>query len=187
MPEEMDLNIDGNDIINEPLKRSPEFMERYRQWLYSIEKDDLIRELKSYYDSALLAPDLSGSNCFIYNSSQSSGFYFPWSVDYPAETFAFVFDYFKDKILVQDYQLYFSNRQYSSQGDRVEVIEKHYLKPTSREKSKIPFEQKFGNIQIEQIIYNNRPALIKLMANVYAGRNYKNPLPFSDLTDILFN
>lgn len=182
----MDQNINENDIINEPLKRSPEFMERYRQWLYSIEKDELIQELKSYYNSALNAPNVPDTNCFVYRSAQSNGFYFPWSLDYPLETSSYVFDYFKDKILEQDYQLYFSNRQYSSEDDRVEVIEKHYLKPSGRESSMVPFEQKFGNIQIEQIIYNNRPALIKLMANVYAGRNYKQPLPFSDLTDILF-
>jgi hypothetical protein len=45
----------------------------------------------------------------------------------------------------------------------------------------MPLEQKFGNIHVEFLTINDKPDYIKLMANVYSDRNYREAESFENL------
>ena len=49
-----------------------------------------------------------------------------------------------------------------------------------------PIDQRYGNISLELILYNDKPHYLKLMASVYSDRLYSEPESFSDLVELLF-
>jgi hypothetical protein len=70
-------------------------------------------------------------------------------------------------------------------GEEVETKEMHYLKP--KRGFVEPIDQRYGNVQIEYTKLNDIPTRIKLIANTYPDRKYKEAESFESLTEYLFS
>ncbi len=95
-------------------------------------------------------------------------------------------DYFQEQVLSVGYVSYMSDVKNQVQGDVVETIERHYLKPKfnfDEEKGKTA--QRFGNITIEYLEQDHIPVQLKLQSNIYSDRKYTEPRPFEELMEIL--
>jgi hypothetical protein len=55
----------------------------------------------------------------------------------------------------------------------------HYLKPHPGQ-STVKANQRYGNIMIELVTFNEKPQYIKLMANIYQDRLFTEALNFDD-------
>ena len=84
-----------------------------------------------------------------------------------------------------DYRLVNSHLTIQEKGEDVETREMHYLKPKSGFEA--PRDQKYGNVQIEFIRLNDRPANINLLANTYSDRAYNEPKEFEELAQHIFS
>ena len=171
------------ELVSEQLIRTEQEITDYRSWR---ESDDLPTRLeiirKAYQlKKAGLDADL---NLFIHNSRYGNGFYFTYSPTIGEPTFLYLFDHFRDQTLSGGYRLYTSDLRIREKADKIETIQRHYLKPPlATQPGKI--DQKYGNVSIEYVLINDRPSYIKVMANVYSDSHFSEPLDFEDFVDLL--
>jgi hypothetical protein len=79
------------------------------------------------------------------------------------------------------------DRKFEEINDQVRLTEKFYFKPPLQ----VPImgeiiSQLYGNIALEKITIDNTPSYIKLLVTIYSDRLYKNPKPFDQFLDLLF-
>ncbi len=95
-------------------------------------------------------------------------------------------DYFQEQILTVGYVSYMSDVKNQMQGNVVQTIERHYLKPKFNfDETTGKMAQRFGNITIEYLEQNHLPVQLKLQSNVYSDRKYTEPRPFEELMELL--
>ena len=102
---------------------------------------------------------------------------------------AFLADLIQEKIKEFGYANYQSKIETEELGNEIKVIESHYLKVSI--KNLINSEaggqnQLYGNILLENIMVNNQPKYLKILATYYHGRNYSTPLAFSEYLNKVF-
>ncbi len=69
----------------------------------------------------------------------------------------------------------------------VETKERYYLKPIiNAENTNELFNQRFGNIMVEQVLIDNKPSYLKFMASIYSDRLYTEALGFEELMEAIF-
>lgn len=171
-------------IVDEILKRSERFKGDYEAWKVSDEFDLLINDTRQSYLSAKenigrIPPVL------LHESPSSNGFAISFDQEYDKASFHFLFDYLADQVKKLEYRLVMSKQTLKEKGQDVERKEMHYLKP--KRGFIEPIDQKYGNVQIEYIEYNDEPSRIKFIANSYPDRKYKEALSFESLAEQVLN
>ena len=96
-------------------------------------------------------------------------------------------DHFKKVVINEGYTLYTSDKKYQEKAQSVQVVERHYMKPSLSKDIKLPIDQKYGNVLVEFVAYNDEPAYLKVMATCYSDRNYTEALDFEMLARKLFS
>jgi hypothetical protein len=93
----------------------------------------------------------------------------------------------KDKTLNLGYKLVNADRSLFDKDKYVETKERYYLKPIiDAQNSDELFNQRFGNIMIEQVLIDNKPSYLKFMASIYSDRLYTKALDFEELMAVVF-
>jgi len=174
-------------FVSEAVVRNAAFLKKYEMWKSSVKFREALEFLNVHFAQAKLEGNIPEMGFFSYRSAQSNGFYFNQLSGIPNEHFVFLFDYFREKVLEQNYQLYTSDRKYDEKPKGIECVERHYLKPNLMRNQQVPVDQLYGNVLIEWYSYDGETAYLKLMANVYSDRNYTRPLDFDDLVEKLFD
>ena len=172
-------------LLSETIVRSESYKDNYNGWLQSKAYVPAITLIRNAYEFKKIGTDFH-INLHIFQSKQSNGFYFSFHESFGKKEFTFLFDYFKDKILKQDYYLYTSKREINERPNHIQELEMHYLKP-NRTTEGDKANQEFGNIVIEHVKIDDEASYIKLMANVYSDSLYENPKDFEDLIGFLFS
>jgi hypothetical protein len=67
----------------------------------------------------------------------------------------------------------------------IEIIEKYHLKPPVS--VKIPYNQVYGNVEIEVLKQNQEEKRLKFLVSVYSDRKYTKPLAVQELLCYLFD
>jgi hypothetical protein len=183
--ERVDSAADEIAPIKEKLVRSPKYMIQYDDWKSSQRFVDMLELLEASYSESILNP--GGDTMQWHNSPQANGFFFDNRYEFKSVEFSYLMDYFRDQVLKEGYSTYLSDKKYLEKSESVQVIERHYLKPTLTKDIKVPIDQKYGNVLIEYVAYNDAPAYLKVMASCYSDRNYSKALDFSDLAESFFN
>jgi len=165
------------------IKRSRSFLEKFNKWKNSDLCQDFLNDVwQSYFWSKKGIE--KKPTVLIHESNYSNGFAINYEDSYDKNYFHFLFDYLADQVKHLGYILVTSKVTMTERGDNVETREMHYLKP---KRSFIePIDQKYGNVQIEYLKINEYPTRIKLVANVYPDRKYKEPEDFELLAKFLF-
>lgn len=176
----------GLPVVEEKLRRSERYTEAYELWKT---RDAYSRRLDEIYLSYHLKKQNEQSSFLevhLLNSPYSNGFALTYHPDFSYEEFSFLFDYFSERVQELEYRHYTSDRRIYDRAGYVEAIEKHYHKPKQpQELQDKKLEQRFGNILIEQVLIDDKPSFIRLMAHVYSDRKFHAPNPFEGLLDHL--
>jgi len=170
-------------LVHENIKRTPAEQAAYTLWRSNGEASACMEELFRSWNFTKL--DIR-SNWLIHlhASPYSNGF----ALDYPntlgPENFRHLFDYLKELVLRLPYRPSGSDRRILQQPQYLEVREMHYLKPQPGNDPNIA-NQRYGNILIEMVQYDDKPQFIKFMANVYQDRLFTQAGQFEDLMHTL--
>ena len=170
-------------LVNEVIKRSQSFLDRFQAWKTSELCADFINDLWQSYFWRKQGVDKNPQILFL-ESTYSNGFAISYEAKYGKRNFRYLFDYLADQVKKLDYRLVMSRHTMQERGDVVEMKEMHYLKP--RHGFAEPIDQKYGNVQIEYIEENDEPTRIKFIANSYPDRKYKQAESFENLAEYIF-
>lgn len=170
-------------LVDEIIQRSQSFLSQFNNWKQTENCSDFINDLwQSYFwrkKGVEKDPQL-----VLLESNYSNGFAIDYEAEFGKSHFHYLFDYLADQVKKLDYRLVVSKRTMQEKGSVVESKEMHYLKP--KRGFIEPIDQKYGNIQIEYIEENDEPKRIKLIANSYPDRKYKQADNFEDLALHIF-
>jgi len=170
-------------VMDALIKRNKSFLDKFNQWKGSEISHDFLNDIWQSYFWSKQGIDKKPT-VLIHESNYSNGFALNYENNYDKNYFHFLFDYLADQVKNLGYILVTSKVSMKENGDNVETREMHYLKP--KRSFVEPIEQKFGNVQIEFLKVNEYPTRIKLIANVYPDRKYKEPDDFEVLAKYLF-
>jgi len=165
-------------VVDHLLKRSETFLKQYTKWKSSDEASQLLTDVSNSYQSALIGVGRIPS-IVLHQSTNSNGFAISYDEEYDKNAFPFLLDYLAEKVKSLGYRSVINKQTLKEKDNDVEKKELHYLKPKPGFVE--PIDQKFGNIQIEFIAYNDEPSRIKFIANTYSDRKYTDPVSFNSL------
>lgn len=172
-------------LVYEPIQRKADYLEDYNRWKKSFRRIDTIQQVAQSY--ALKEKGFVGEpDVHLLNTQRSNGFAISFNERLDQSEFQYLFDWLAEKVEALSYKRSNSDITITSKKDLVETIEKHYLKPVQSGEASDPLEQQYGNVLIEHISVNDRPSYIKLVANNYSDRNYKEADQFEHLARYLF-
>ncbi|WP_370089495.1 hypothetical protein [Ekhidna sp.] len=171
-------------LVNEIIKRSQAFVDRFQAWKTSEYCEQFLNELSQSYFWRKQGVD-NDPQVVLLESTYSNGIAINYESTYGKNNFHYLFDYLADQVKKLDYRLVMSRHTLREKGDIVESKEMHYLKP--RLGFEEPIDQKYGNVQIEYIEENDQPTRIKFVANSYPDRKYKQAENFEDLALHIFS
>jgi len=121
----------------------------------------------------------------VFDSSSANGFALSFPKDLGKLGFQHLFDLLKEQVLTMGYKLANSDRKLTDKGQFVMTVERHYLKPKTRQ-FEPPVDQRYGNVLIELVKEDDAPQYIKVMASVYNDRMYQPAAPFHEFLEALF-
>ncbi|MEO9476534.1 MAG: hypothetical protein ABJG41_13410 [Cyclobacteriaceae bacterium] len=171
-------------ILHEVLKRNSSYLDEYLLWKESKVPNQLLHNiaesLRLKQDGILKKPDVHH-----FSSDLNNGFAITYDSSLDKTHFKFLFDLMAEKVQELGYKISVSDLMVTGKKKYVESKEKYYLK--NRISDTTPIDQKYGNVIIELISIDDEPSFIRLMAQAYNDRLYKEPENFDDLAKYLLN
>lgn len=172
-------------LVQEQIEHNQTYLANYKDWLDNEMHKGLITHILEMWEQRS-TNNSAEVNLFLHRSNLSNGFYTrgedPWStLDY-----SFLIHFIKEKLKTKGYVIKNSNREVIEEGGLLKTIELFYLKLGLKYRREAPFEQFFGNIEIQHRMVDGQTRLLKLVANVYSDRSYKKPYDFEDLMNFIF-
>lgn len=172
-------------FIHETLERSETEKIAYEKWQSSLIKRRLLNWLHEQYVVFLNHPEQVDDSIDFLHTPSSNGFVIHFSqTRYSNAEIMGLFDYFQQKTRSFNYKNYLSDRRIFTRNQRVEMIERHYLKPRP-DFSAPQMEQLFGNVTIELLFQNDQAVQLKFSATHYQDKKYLPPQPFQNLLTTL--
>ncbi|MBN3522128.1 hypothetical protein JYB62_19145 [Algoriphagus lutimaris] len=123
----------------------------------------------------------------ILESPYANGIAVSYDLPFDTKSFSLLFLAFSQRVLALGYRRVSLDRKFEEIKDQVKITEKFYFKPPLKSSDDGELiSQLFGNITLEKISIDNTPSFIKLLVTIYSDRLYKNPKPFDQFLDLLF-
>ncbi len=173
-------------LVQEMYSLSEADKKGYENWLNNSESSILINNVLSGIKHKKAGLSEYNDRFSIYESAQSNGFYVLCENFLDTKTTIFLQEAIKDQIVNIGYYQNHSSKDVYEENSNVKTKITYYLKPRLSE-YELPLDQKYGNVHIECLFINDKPDYIKLMANIYSDRNYKEAESFDDLLTALSN
>ncbi|MCB2410093.1 hypothetical protein [Hymenobacter lucidus] len=102
--------------------------------------------------------------------------------------FRHLFDFIRDRVLTQGYNVSVSDKRLAKHERYAECIEKHFLKPLPNDCTATGrCNQRFGNVTVDLVSINGQPGFIRFFANPYHDTIFTPPTSFDTLMDAVFN
>lgn len=174
---------DGN-FVSGPLKRESKFSDAFEVWKSSSVSGEVLSKIGEAYSDVALNGRYRQDFHF-YESPQANGFFINLKLGISEQSFPFLMDLFKERVLASGYTIYTSDRKYREVPTGMKRIDKHYLKPELGVEIETPINQRFGNVLLEYTAINEKPEYLKVMASVYSDRNYRKADTFEELMEVL--
>lgn len=170
--------------IYEVLKQDQGFINKYQEWTSKSECIKLKEDILKSWEFKLkdLSPPL---DIITYLSDYANGFTLYPGKDDHSNAMSYLMEYMKDMLISTSYRLVHSTRKIDEKKEGIEIVEKYYLKPPFP--VKIPYDQMYGNIEIEVLKHDQQEKRLKFLVSVYSDRKYTKALPFRELLSYLFD
>ncbi|MEJ8755475.1 hypothetical protein WG947_00585 [Pontibacter sp. H259] len=175
------LGMFGNKYKCRKLQRSNHYQAKYNAWLQCNAFTELSKNFyKAYHYKK------AGMQCQyrveLLQEQYRQGIVLFYHPQLPIENFSFLFDFLKDQVMEQGYQLHSSNYRKLRNDNCLQQTETYQLtpKPTDLPGTKL-CNQLYGNILIELTSINRKPGFIRLTATTFPDSHFSEPLPFDEL------
>jgi len=172
-------------LVSGKLEQSEAFQSDYERWKQSSVLNSVLGDLQIAYNKSNAFGEYNPA-FHVYNSHQANGFFFNTQMRFTDEIYSYMLEYFKERVLDLGYAIYTSDRKLTEKENRVQQIDRHYLKPALGDVEP-PIDQKYGNVLIELFTLDEEIQYLKLMVSVYSDRSYSEPKPFLEFMEALFN
>lgn len=172
-------------LLKENIKHSQIFLNNYNEWLGKEMHHDILQYFYQLW-AHKLKHKAAEVNLYLHESNLSNGFYFKAETRWNSEDYCFFIHYITEKLQARNYTLNHATREVIEEGGLLKTIELFYLKPSLEFRKTAPFEQFFGNIEIQHRMVNGETTIVKLVANTYSDRRYKKAYDFEDLMNFIF-
>ena len=178
-------NTESEVLVREPIKHSKVFLKEYERWKYNEMHHEILLDLKEKR-AKRKEDSVEGVNYYEVQNSTYSGFYFYGEALWSSSDYIYLVHFFTEKLKGLDYFQGNSVREVIEEPEQLKTTEQFYLKPALKFRKKTPYNQLFGNIEIEHKIEDGETKMIKLMASVYNDQHYDIPISFDKLMKELF-
>ncbi len=102
------------------------------------------------------------------------------------QNFRFFFDFLRDQVLGQGYNLASSDWRTRKNEHCTETVHKHFLKPKPQDCPKSGnCNQRFGTITLDLILMNGNPGFIRFSQNPYQDAIFTPPHSFDELMELV--
>ncbi len=171
--------------VREQLVRSEMFLKDFEKWKAKGVHKALLEHI--YANWQLKCEDASIIvNMEIFQNKTSDGFYFRAETPWDAFDYDCFIQWIIERCISKGYALKNASREVVEEGGLLKSIEHFYLKPSLKFRRELPYEQFWGNIEIEHRLVNQHSRIVKLMANTYQDRSYKSPHSFDAFMQYIF-
>lgn len=92
----------------------------------------------------------------------------------------------KSKLDAQRYIVNVGDIKSEKKGAGIQQVYRYYLKPSMRLISDGKNQQLYGNVTLQYVVYNDKPLHYRITANTYNDHKYHEPLPFTQLIELLW-
>lgn len=173
-------------IHKENIELKNQEIAKAKQWMNSAEGKELILRIsKSYHFKSIQIEERP--QIHILDSKYARGFAITYDDPLDDETFSLLFLAFAQRVLALGYRQVSLDRKMEEVNEQVKVADKFYFKPPLKKLANDELiSQLYGNISIEKISVNNQPNYLKVLASFYSDRLYRDPEPFDQFLDHLF-
>jgi hypothetical protein len=167
-------------LVKEMIKRNKVFLDGYQAWKGDEMHLGILAHLKEASMLKFSNPEAE-VNFFHYRDAQSNGFYFHGEDPWTADDYSYLIQHFIDLLKREEYYLNNAKREVVEEERKLKTVEHFYLKPKLKFRKEMPYEQLYGNVEIEHRLVEGKTNLVKVMVNVYNDRNFKEPADFETL------
>ncbi len=174
----------GNEMVKESLFRDEAFVKHYVTWRESADLTAKLREIRSAYEACFFGYEQEDIQLI------KSPTYHMLVIQTPAELreMQYLMDYWKERLVAAGYLLYMSDtRREKMDGGRMELLERHYLKPdifdAMMQGEKV--DRLYGNITLELSHDTHDYEFLKLTQAFYHERDQKLPMGLDKLMEYL--
>lgn len=186
LPTNMEQKTSASEVlVREPVSYSKVFLKEYERWKYNQMHHELLLDLIEKRAKRRDYPAESVNYYEVQNTTYS-GFYFYGEAAWSSSDYIYLVYFFIEKLKGLDYFQGNSVREVIEEPEKLKITEQFYLKPALKFRRKTPYNQLFGNIEIEHRIEDGETKMVKLMASVYNDQHYDIPISFDKLMNELF-
>ena len=177
--------IESEVLLREPIKPTEVFLKEYQEWIYNEMHHGLLSDLN---EKRIRRKDESSAdlNYFEVQNTTYSGFYFYGESSWSSTDYTYLIHYFLERIKSLDYFLANSVREVVEEPKELKTTEQFYLKPALKFRKAVPYNQLYGNLELEHKIVDDETKMVKLMCSVYNDQNYNSAISFDELLNKLF-
>jgi len=172
-----------NPTIHEVIERTPQQLIEYENWKSTLSSRRMIDWLYNEYITFLSNPKNIDPSVDFLNTTSSKGFVIHFSkTNYRLDEITYLFDFLKEKVQQLPYRSYVSDTRTYPKNNFVETIHRHYLKPSLKNKiAGKKANQRFGNINIELNLRNDKVRNLKFSATSYRDHLFEEADDFENL------
>jgi hypothetical protein len=171
--------------VKQVLERTKKEIKTYQNWKESKEKEQVLQKINQNYKN-----NKDQKSMYLLEFTGAKGWAWVDANSFHRNDFFCIMEYIKD-FLIENKNYYLQNAEKTilEKENYVEFIEKYYLKPDIYQQAKNAeiCNQQYGNILIQYVKINTKPAYLKMVASFYEDRQFTKVLPFQDLNQLLFN
>lgn len=167
----------GDWVKSEKLIRTHQFNRDFEQWKSNANTTIKMASLTNELNNGWL--NLSTNFNFKFLNTKAANGVVIYTDDYlTLQDLMFIADILKENTLKMGYVNYQSIHEEKLHQSNNSILQTHYLKVSLKGQNFNSFHQLYGNILLETQI--SEPSYLKILATYYQGRNYNNPLPFTE-------
>lgn len=163
------------------LGRNTRYLAKYKVWLESgaaIAVGNAFFKAYHYKKAGVTCP----YRIQLIDEQQRQGVILFYTPALKVQEFSFLFDYIKEQVVLQGYQLRTADRRKLPHKRYTQHTETYCLTPTPSDMAGTKLcNQLYGNILIDYTLINNHPGYIRLIADPYKDVHFSDPLPFPEL------
>lgn len=167
-------------LVREMIQRNQIFKRDYQKWKSRDMQEGIIEHVGENRMLRIANPE-ANVNYYRYTHHLSNGFYFHGEEPWTSNDYQFFIQHIIELLEAEEYHLKNATKEVVEENGQLKTVEHFYLKPKLKFRHERPYQQLFGNIEIEHRMLEDRTNLVKLMAHVYHDRNFLEPLSFEDL------
>lgn len=169
-------------LLREMIKRNQIFFREYKHWKSKELHLGLLEHLSRNRHLRMLYPT-EKVNFYRYTHHLSNGFYFHGEEPWNSNDYQFFVQHLIDVLEAEEYSLKNATKEVVEENNQLKTVEHFYLKPKLKFRKERPYQQLYGNIEIEHRLVDENTNLVKFMAHVYHDRNFHEPLEFQALME----